>query len=243
VLAIALPLAGCGLFHRHFDIAVGNRTVNSVSIFADGGKLGDVGPSSTVTFSVEETPLGRTTVDTGVTPSSTKPIAQVTFSAQDLATGALSAGVPATLVKDITTYLDVAPCATTATGDVSASPCVSVANTNNVAPPGGSTGSGGGGQTCTFTLAASEQSQGTGQASGTSMSFTATGGTGSLNVTTSATCAWTAISSQSWLTVVSGSPGVGPGIVAFQVAPNLTGMNRAASLTIGGQTFTINQSA
>ena len=34
----------------------------------------------------------------------------MTFSAQDMTTGVLSAGVAATLVKDVTTYVDVAPC-------------------------------------------------------------------------------------------------------------------------------------
>src|SRR5262245_47792752 len=88
-LALVLPLAGCGLFHRDFDIAVGNRTASPVSIFANGEKVGDVGSNATATFTVEEHPLGRTTIDSGVNPVSTRPITQVTFSAQDLSTGAL----------------------------------------------------------------------------------------------------------------------------------------------------------
>ena len=58
-LALAVPLVGCDLFHSDFDIAVGNRTASTVSIFANGGKIGDVGSNLTATFTVEETPIGR----------------------------------------------------------------------------------------------------------------------------------------------------------------------------------------
>ena len=109
-LALAVPLVGCDLFHSDFDIAVGNRTANTVSIFANGGKIGEVGSNLTATFTVEETPIGRTTIDSAGSPTSPRPVAQVTFSAQDMTTGVLSAGVAATLVKDVTTYVDVAPC-------------------------------------------------------------------------------------------------------------------------------------
>jgi hypothetical protein len=42
--------------------------------------------------------------------------------------------------------------------------------------------------------------------------------------------------------VVSGS-GVGTGVVGFEVALNTTRQARTASLSIGGQTLTINQTA
>jgi hypothetical protein len=41
--------------------------------------------------------------------------------------------------------------------------------------------------------------------------------------------------------VVRGSSGAGSGEVVFEVAPNITGQARAATLTIGGRTFTVNQ--
>jgi hypothetical protein len=225
-LALAAPLAGCNLFHADFDIAVGNRTANMVSVFANGGKIGDVGSNSTATFTLEETPIGRNTIDSTGNPVSPRPITQVTFSAQDLATGVLSAGVAATLVKDITTYIDIAPCLLTDAGSGSASPCVSVAS-GTLPVPSGTTGSQG--QDCTFSL------------SGSAQSFTVAGGTGNVTVTTSSGCTWNATSSESWLTVVSGASGTGAGVVVFQVAPNTTGLMRAASLSIGGQTFTVNQ--
>ena len=62
-LALAVPLAGCDLSHSDFDIAVGNRTANTVSIFANGGKIGEVGSNLTATFTVEESPIGHTTID------------------------------------------------------------------------------------------------------------------------------------------------------------------------------------
>ena len=230
-LALAVPLVGCDLFHSDFDVAVGNRTASPVSFFVNGGKIGDVGSNLTATFTVEETPMGRTTIDSSGSPTSPGPIvAQVTFSARDMTTGVLSAGVAATLLKDVTTYVDVAPCvligALTDAG--SAPPCLSVAS-ESVSASNGTTGSQG--QACTFSL------------SGSSQSFTAAGGTGNVTVTTSSGCSWSATSSESWLTVVSGASGTGSGVVGFLVAANTTGQARAASLTIGGQTLTVNQTA
>jgi Putative binding domain, N-terminal len=222
---LAVPLVGCNLFHADFDIAVGNRTANAVSIFANGGKIGDVGSNLTATFTVEETPIGRNTIDSAGNPTSPRPIAQVTFSAQDLTTGVLSAGVAATLVKDVTTYVDVAPCVLIGVliDAESAPPCVSVSS--------GTIASQGQGQVCTFSL------------SGSGQSFNATGGTGNVSVNTSSGCTWSATSSESWLTVVSGASGTGTGVVVYQVAANTTGQARTASLSIGGQTFTVNQTA
>src|SRR5262249_42549854 len=156
-------VVGCALFHRDFDIAVGNRTANPVSIFVNGGKVGDVGSNSTARFTVEESPIGRITTDSGVNPASTSAIAQVTVSARDVATGALSAGVPATLLNDVTTYLDVAPCVVTGDGEVP--PCVTVASAS-ISVPGGGTNPP---AQCTFSLSASSQS------------FDLNGGTGSVN--------------------------------------------------------------
>jgi hypothetical protein len=211
---LALPLAGCDLFHADFQIAVGNRTANTVSIFANGGNIGEVGSNLTVAFTVKESPTGNVG-----SPSSPIPVAQVTLSARDMTTGALSAGVPATLVKDVTTYVDVAPCVLIGGGN--SPPCLSVVSTTTGSQP----------QVCTFTL------------SGSGQSFSATGGTGSVTVNTSSGCGWSATSSDSWLTVVSGASGTGTGIVVFQVAINNTGQARTASLSIGGQIFTVNQTA
>jgi hypothetical protein len=68
------------------------------------------------------------------------------------------------------------------------------------------------------------------------------GGTGTVTVTAGSGCAWVAASSASWLTVTSGTSGAGNGSVGFAVTAN-TGPVRVATLTIGGQAFTVTQAA
>ena len=75
----------------------------------------------------------------------------------------------------------------------------------------------------------------------TSATAPAAGGPGSVGVTASSGCAWTASSSApAWLTVTAGSPGSGKGVVSYTVAAN-AGPARTGTLTIGGQTFTLDQ--
>jgi hypothetical protein len=72
------------------------------------------------------------------------------------------------------------------------------------------------------------------------LSFDRAGGNGSFTVaTTLADCSWTATTAANWITLTAGS-GTGAGSVTFTVAAN-PGTNRAASLTIAGQVFTITQ--
>jgi hypothetical protein len=73
-----------------------------------------------------------------------------------------------------------------------------------------------------------------------STSLTALGGVGSFNVSTGTGCTWTASSSTGWLTVQSGSSGNGNGSVGYSVGLNL-GTSRNATITAGGQTFTVTQ--
>jgi hypothetical protein len=215
VLALA-PLAGCGLFHSDFPVAVGNRMATTVSVFANGQEIGEVGSNLTATFAVEQSPSGSL-----ANPTSPAPVSQVTFSARDTTTGALSAGATATLVKDVTTFVDVAPCVVVGGG--LAPPCVSVSATASASTTPA--------QICTFSLSASNQS------------FNTTGGTGNVTVNTSNGCAWSAVSDVTWVVVVSGASGTGTGVVVFKVAANATGQARTATLSIGGQTLTINQTA
>jgi hypothetical protein len=76
-----------------------------------------------------------------------------------------------------------------------------------------------------------------------SQSFNSTGGTGSINVTATSGCAWTAASNQSFAAVTSGGSGSGSGVVNYSVAANSASSTRSATLTIGGQTFTVQQGA
>lgn len=76
--------------------------------------------------------------------------------------------------------------------------------------------------------------------SATMASFAEAGGAGSVNVTTTAGCPWTATSNANWITINSGSPGSGNGTLNFTVAAN-TGLARTGTITVAGQIFTVNQ--
>ena len=125
--ALAVPsLPGTRHFPTlDFGVAVGNRTANTVSISRRTVERSAMSVRiSPAPSPSEETPIGQNDDQFPRAQSAPGPVAQVTFSAQNMTTGALSAGVAATLVKDITTYVDVAPCAATDAG--SAAPCLSV---------------------------------------------------------------------------------------------------------------------
>jgi hypothetical protein len=74
-----------------------------------------------------------------------------------------------------------------------------------------------------------------------SISFGASGGNGSLTVTTASGCDWQAISNSAWLTITAGSSGTGNGTVNFNVGANPGPYPQAGSVIVGGQTFTVNQ--
>jgi Leucine-rich repeat (LRR) protein len=76
----------------------------------------------------------------------------------------------------------------------------------------------------------------------TSASVVAGGALGSVSVTAEAGCAWTAISNDAWIVVDSGTPGDGSGTVGYTVAAN-AGSARFGTITIAGQTFTVNQAS
>jgi hypothetical protein len=74
----------------------------------------------------------------------------------------------------------------------------------------------------------------------TSQVFPVVGGNGTVAVNTTAECAWTATTTQPWITITSGVNGTGAGTVSFAVAPN-SGPARTGTILIGGQTFTVSQ--
>jgi hypothetical protein len=82
---------------------------------------------------------------------------------------------------------------------------------------------------CTITIAPASQS------------FGAEGGPATVAVTAPATCAWTAASSADWVTVTAGKTGTGPGSVTYAVEANASTASRSGTLTIGGQSHTVNQ--
>jgi hypothetical protein len=75
----------------------------------------------------------------------------------------------------------------------------------------------------------------------TEASFPDAGGSGGVTVSTVAGCTWTAVSNDSWITVTSGTPGNGPGTVEYNVAANDGSTTRVGSLTIAGESLTVNQ--
>ena len=77
----------------------------------------------------------------------------------------------------------------------------------------------------------------------TSLTIGATGGAGNtIAVTTQAGCNYTAVSNNGFITINSGASGSGNGTVIFTVAAN-SGVARTGTITVAGQTFTVNQDA
>jgi len=94
--------------------------------------------------------------------------------------------------------------------------------------------------------------------------FFASGGKGSVSVTTASDCAWSAVSNVDWITITSGSSGTGNGTVKYSVKANKVEVlgdsigdedgvcdageacdwsisPRTGSMTIAGETFTVTQ--
>jgi hypothetical protein len=69
----------------------------------------------------------------------------------------------------------------------------------------------------------------------------ANGGSSGVSVSAGSGCSWSAISNDSWITDVDPPSGSGDGTVTFMVASNSGGAARTGTITIGGQTFTVNQ--
>lgn len=92
--------------------------------------------------------------------------------------------------------------------------------------------------TATFTLPSCNYSFATNL-----LSLNASGGTGSVQITAGNGCAWTVSGLPSWVIVTSAASGSGNGVVNFQVPANPTAASRNATLSLGGQTFSIQQAA
>ena len=75
-----------------------------------------------------------------------------------------------------------------------------------------------------------------------SLSFSASAGSGTVNVTTASGCSWTAVSNNSWITISSGSTGSGNGTVTYSVSANTGTTQRTGTITIAGLTHTVAQS-
>jgi hypothetical protein len=71
--------------------------------------------------------------------------------------------------------------------------------------------------------------------------FNASGGTGSISITTGAGCAWEAVSSASWITITSNCCAIASGHVTYVVGPNASGSGRTGAITVAGKTFNVKQ--
>lgn len=71
--------------------------------------------------------------------------------------------------------------------------------------------------------------------------FPIVGGTSNITLTTEGACPWAATSNVPWVTITSGASGTGNGTVSYSVGTNTTALVRSGTVTIAGQTFTVNQ--
>ena len=84
------------------------------------------------------------------------------------------------------------------------------------------------GQGCTYSVAPTQES------------VPSAGSQGRIAVTAADGCGWTASSGVSWITINSGATGTGAGGVTYTVAAT-TGPARSGTMTVAGQTVTVNQ--
>jgi hypothetical protein len=73
----------------------------------------------------------------------------------------------------------------------------------------------------------------------TGHSFSSSAATGSVTVTTSSGCPWTASSSASWVSITKGSSGSGNGTVTYSVQANTSAATRYGTLNIAGRSYTV----
>ena len=82
---------------------------------------------------------------------------------------------------------------------------------------------------CTFSLSAS------------SLSFVASGGSGSVTITAASHCTWTAASDRGWMAITSGASGTGNGTVNVSLSANANTAERTGTLTIAAQSVAVRQ--
>ena len=71
--------------------------------------------------------------------------------------------------------------------------------------------------------------------------FPAGGGDGTIGVIATSACNWTATSNATFITISSGATGTGNGTVSYTVAENTSAAVRTGTLSIAGQSFTVEQ--
>jgi hypothetical protein len=80
-------------------------------------------------------------------------------------------------------------------------------------------------------------------ASSAPSAFTATGGSGSLTITTSRDCTWSITTEANWISIPGDHGGQGEASVAYSVAPNGVPSARSATVVVASQNLTLSQAA
>jgi hypothetical protein len=75
----------------------------------------------------------------------------------------------------------------------------------------------------------------------TSRSIGDNGGDRSFTISTTSSCAWTATSTVSWITIQSAASGSGNGRIDYRVARNNNSNDRTGTIVVGGQSHVVNQ--
>ncbi len=68
-------------------------------------------------------------------------------------------------------------------------------------------------------------------------------GSANLSINVTANTVWTAVASDTWITITGGNAGSGNGVVSYSVAANSAGTPRSGNITVSGQVCTITQDA
>jgi PKD repeat protein len=97
ILVVAIVATACtGRYKSDFPVVIINRTANTLQALANGNAVGTVPAGQTATFSLDLPQSNPNTFSNGTAPT---PQADVTFTAKDTRTGALSAEKSVTLIK------------------------------------------------------------------------------------------------------------------------------------------------
>jgi Domain of unknown function (DUF5666)/Viral BACON domain len=80
-------------------------------------------------------------------------------------------------------------------------------------------------------------------ASGSPVSFSAAGGTGTVTINTSRDCTWTVATSTSWVSLNGDRSGQGEASIGYSVAANLVPAGRSGSIVVGSHTVEVSQAA
>jgi hypothetical protein len=80
-------------------------------------------------------------------------------------------------------------------------------------------------------------------ASGSPVSFSAAGGTGTVTINASRDCPWTIATSTSWVSLNGDRSGQGEASISYSVAANLVPAGRSGSIVVGAKTVEVSQAA